>query len=43
MDEILSAALAISAGEFGHDEGQVEGIPERTRRNYFDDDKRPPQ
>ena len=43
MAEILSAALAISAGEFGYDEGQVEGMPERTRRNYFDDDKRPPQ
>ena len=43
MAEILSAALAISDGEFGYDEGQVEGVPERIQRSYFDDDKRPPQ
>ena len=43
MAEILSAALAISAGEFGYDEKQMEGVPERIQRSYFDDDKRPPQ
>ena len=42
MAEILSAALAISAGEFGFD-GQLEEKPERTPGNYLDNDKRPPQ
>eukprot|EP00563_Minutocellus_polymorphus_P003562 CAMPEP_0181046992 /NCGR_PEP_ID=MMETSP1070-20121207/14640_1 /TAXON_ID=265543 /ORGANISM="Minutocellus polymorphus, Strain NH13" /LENGTH=112 /DNA_ID=CAMNT_0023125631 /DNA_START=267 /DNA_END=605 /DNA_ORIENTATION=+ len=42
MAEILSAALVISAGEFG-DDGQVEEKNYRTRRDHFDDDKFPPQ
>ena len=43
MAGILSAALAISAGAFGHDDEQVKERPERIQRNYCDDDKRPPQ